>query len=86
MISIMILFKDIKLFWQSDSYCVLPVRHQGGVGEKRYISIKLFGILILTSWPPPVPPKRTHPIAKRKSRDRIIEIETRSCRPTHKKI
>ena len=25
------------------------------VGEKRYISIKLFGILILTSWSPPSP-------------------------------
>ena len=49
MISIMILFKDIKLFWQSDSYYVLPVKHQGGGGKKRYISIKLFGILILTT-------------------------------------
>ena len=25
------------------------------------------------------------PLAKRKSRDRIIEIETQSCRPTNKK-
>ena len=30
-------------------------------------------------------PQRTHYIAKRKSRDRIIEIKTQSCRLTHKK-
>ena len=46
MIPIMILFKDIKLFLQSDSYYVLQVKHQGGGGEKRYISIKLLGTLI----------------------------------------
>ena len=45
-ISIKILFKDIKLFGQSDSYYVLQVKHQGGGGEKRYISIKLLGALI----------------------------------------
>ena len=30
----MILFKDIKLFGQSDSYYVLQVKHQGGGGKR----------------------------------------------------
>ena len=82
---------DLKHFFIQSSGKVILIMHSrfsnwDGCVKKRYIRIEILSSLIPISWTLKFFFQSIYHIAESKSTDRIIEIESQSCRPTHKKI